>query len=315
MCEQTKNLNIQLLNLKIRGKLNIIILEVMSFFVHAFFCTILISLHLPRVYIKVNCSNNNLRPIGVTMNNHFAQKIDYYCNVSLPKTQKIPLSIIPFYDFTFVLSGEMVYYANNKKYILHKNDAIFFPPGTLRAREETPTPVQYVSFNFFAYDNSSFPFEKWMHHCITSSIRKLVDLYPSTHLTEFYHAKEKCLLMLNYILLELLDNVHLQSGNEHVSHILCYVEEHITETLSLQMISNYIGLSKEYVANIFKREMGKTLTMYINERKMFIAKEMILHKEMGLTEVAQYLGYENYSYFSRTFKKFYNTSPIQMKGT
>jgi two-component system response regulator YesN len=93
-----------------------------------------------------------------------------------------------------------------------------------------------------------------------------------------------------------------------------YVGEHITDKMSLQSISGVIGLSKEYTANIFKKEVGKTLTDYINERKMLLAKELITRNEMKLTDVASYLGYDNYNYFSRLFKRHFDFSPIEVKN-
>ena len=81
------------------------------------------------------------------------------------------------------------------------------------------------------------------------------------------------------------------------------------ERITLSMISEHVHLSREYVAYIFKRETGKTVIEYINERKMLLAKDMIQNGNLTLGEVAERLGFENYGYFSRCFKKHFNTSP------
>ena len=97
--------------------------------------------------------------------------------------------------------------------------------------------------------------------------------------------------MLNYILFELLDAEAIKCDNEHVSKILYYIEEHIAEELRLQTISEKVN----------------------HERKILLAQEMIQGGEMSLTDIAGYLGFENYNYFSRLFKKYMETSPMKIK--
>ena len=84
--------------------------------------------------------------------------------------------------------------------------------------------------------------------------------------------------------------------------------------MSLQSISSEVGLTKEYAAYLFKKETKKTLTDYVNERKMLLAKELILQNVMSLTELAAYLGYSDYSYFSKLFKRYFDVTPISLKN-
>ena len=248
------------------------------------------------------------------MDNYLVSDILHYCNVSLDKSGHIPPREIDFYDLTFVLSGSMIYTANGTTYTLKKDDAILLPPGTLRSRIAHLEPVKYVSFNFRLQPHTALQLPECIPNCISSDIKKLVSAFPQSHLSPYYHAKEKVANMLNYILFELLDITALQSNNEHVLRIAKYIDEHITEKMSLQSISNEIGLTKEYTAFIFKRETNRTLTDYLNERKMLLAKDLISHNEMSLTDLASYLGYDNYNYFSRLFKRYFEVSPITLKN-
>ena len=117
--------------------------------------------------------------------------------------------------------------------------------------------------------------------------------------------------MLNYILLELMNNYSVSSQNEHIHKILKYIDEHINEQLSLRIISKEINLSREYTSYIFKKEMSTTLTDYINERKLLLAKELISRQNMTLSQVAQHISFDNYNYFCRLFKKHFGISPGQ----
>jgi hypothetical protein len=173
----------------------------------------------------------------------------------------MPPRTIDYYDLTFVISGSMTYVADNEIFVLKKNDAIFLKPGTLRVRYEGNEPVKYVSFNFKAIPNVELEFDKYLPNCISSDIKKIVSAFPQSHLSPYYHSKEKVGCILNYILFELLDVVSLKSNNPYVLKVTRYVGEHITEKMSLQSISGVIGLSKEYTANIFKKEVEKTLEL------------------------------------------------------
>lgn len=64
---------------------------------------------------------------------------------------------------------------------------------------------------------------------------------------------------------------------------------------------------------IFKRETQKTITEYINAQKMTLAKELIQSRSLSLSDIAANLGYDNYNYFSRLFKKHYKTNPNAFK--
>ena len=247
------------------------------------------------------------------MSNYFVSEILHYCNVSLDCGNDMPQTTIDYYDFTFVLSGTMTYTVNENTYTLKKNDAICLKPGTVRSRLPITEPVKFVSFNFHLLPDKKLAFAEYLPNCISANIKNLVSVFPNSHISPYYHSKEKVANMLNYILFELQDIAALQLNNENVNRIFRYIDSHITEKISLQSISHEVGLSKEYAASLFKKETKRTLTDYINERKMLLAQELILQNVMSLTELAVYLGYSDYSYFSKLFKRYFDMTPIGLK--
>lgn len=248
------------------------------------------------------------------MQGDIVREITHYCNISVDFCTRIPNQTINFYDFTFVLKGSITYYANGKKLVVEKDDAIFLPPGTLRSREQGNAPVRYVSFNFIVDAKYVLPFDIHVKKCINSDIKKLISVFPFSHLPAGFHSKEKCRNILNYILLELIDIQHLNCKNNHVILILKYISEHITEKITLQSLANYLYLSKEYISYIFSKETGVQLMYYINEQKSLLAKSLILNDGMPPSKVWRYLGFESYDYFSKTFKKYIGTPPSYLKN-
>jgi len=240
------------------------------------------------------------------------KNVIHYCNISTSKCFKLPESVIPYYDFTFMLEGEMTYYANGRKIIIKKDDALFLPPGTVRSRDEDNKRIKYVSYNFYA-DDVEPSLEMYMPKCITSDIKKIVSTLPVGHLTHEPYTRQKSACLLNYILLVLAYNKRIDSKNPHIQKILRYIDEHIVDKMSLSDIAKNIHLSKEYTSAIFTKEMGKSITEYINEQKVLVAAELIKTTDMSLGEVALTLGFENYNYFSRIFKKHHGISALQYK--
>ena len=251
------------------------------------------------------------------MKAYIVKELLHYCNVNLKKSSKISKSPIDYYDFTFVLKGCMTYAVDGKSYVISENDAIFIKPGSLRERIPMNVPVKYVSYNFKAYDDAPLPKQVYLKNIINHDIRNMVSIFSASHLADIYASREKVMNMLNYILLEIKDIIDLESNNKHIIGIIKYINEHITEQISHSTISEHLNLSKEYTSHIFKKETGKTITDYINERKLMIAKEMVLSTNYPMTDISERLGYENYSYFSKVFKKQFDTTPriLRKSGT
>lgn len=241
------------------------------------------------------------------------EELRHYCNVSVSGCSAIRQQEISFYDFTAVLSGSMSYVADGQTYILEKNDGILLPPGTLRERLLGSEPVRYISFNFTLRPGASLDLPIYLRECITADMRRMISVFPQSHLSDHDSSREKAASLLNYLLCELRDSAAAESTNLHILHIMRYVNAQITMPLSLQSVSRDVGLSKEYVSSLFRKETGKTLTDYINERKLLLARQLLQNGDMAIGDIASHVGYENYSYFSRLFKRAFGISPVEMR--
>lgn len=245
---------------------------------------------------------------------YIVKDILHYCNTS-GKCGPIPRHTIEYYDLTFVINGSMTYYINGKQFVLEKNDAILLPPGTVRERTVGKEKIDLVSFNFKTVNRYEINVPIYMKKIITSDIKRLVNMYPLRCLSTQYYSKEKLCNVLNYILFEIFEAVSFESNNPDIIKILKYIDMEINKHITLKMLSEHVNLSEEYISHIFKKNVGKNVIEYINERKMIIAKQMITEKGISLKEISEFLGFENYGYFCRVFKKYYKTSPSKIKNT
>lgn len=94
-----------------------------------------------------------------------------------------------------------------------------------------------------------------------------------------------------------------------VERVKAYVEENISREITRNEIAGHVFLNPEYLSKIFKREMNIGLTDYILEEKMKLAKSYLSRSALPVSIIASKLGYSNFSYFSKVFKKSTGLSP------
>lgn len=74
-----------------------------------------------------------------------------------------------------------------------------------------------------------------------------------------------------------------------------------------------IGYSPNYCDTIFKKQMGVSIINYAIKAKIEKAKLLISENILSLPDIAFSLGFDDYNYFSRTFKKHCGYSPLKFK--
>jgi two-component system response regulator YesN len=95
---------------------------------------------------------------------------------------------------------------------------------------------------------------------------------------------------------------------------ISYIDAHIKTDVSLNMISSEIGVSSQYLSRVFKAETGKTFKEYHVGLRIDKAKKLLLEGGLSVREVSDELGYNDYNYFIRMFKKITGRTPSSLKG-
>lgn len=94
-----------------------------------------------------------------------------------------------------------------------------------------------------------------------------------------------------------------------IQSILNYIHEHYDERITLQDLSAFACLNEAYLSRLFKMETKKTINSYINELRIYKAKELLKSPNIMVKEVAQLVGIKDQLYFNRVFKKFCGENP------
>ena len=70
-----------------------------------------------------------------------------------------------------------------------------------------------------------------------------------------------------------------------------------------------VYVNPEYLSRLFKKKHHKTLNEYITSERMQLAAEMLRGSNLTVSTISARVGYPNYSYFTRIFKKYYGVTP------
>lgn len=88
-----------------------------------------------------------------------------------------------------------------------------------------------------------------------------------------------------------------------------YIQEHYFEPLTLRELAERYHVEHSYFSRIFRREIGTSLLQYITKIRIEKAKEYIRKGNGNLTEIAFMVGYDDYTYFNKVFRKSEGMSP------
>lgn len=84
-----------------------------------------------------------------------------------------------------------------------------------------------------------------------------------------------------------------------------FVSENIDRRLSVSDVANAVGVSKNYLTNVFSGSEGIPLMEYINRRKLSYMLELIRRYGYTLAQAGEHVGFTDANYVSRIFKRYY----------
>lgn len=88
-----------------------------------------------------------------------------------------------------------------------------------------------------------------------------------------------------------------------------YIHANYAQHLTLESIAQQVYLSPTYFGRIFKEGTGESFTAYLTRVRIQRSKELLRYESFRLTDIAQLVGVEDQSYFSRVFKRMEGVSP------
>ena len=110
-------------------------------------------------------------------------------------------------------------------------------------------------------------------------------------------------------------NPHAEDMSKENSHfelavrVINYLNQHLSENFSLDDIAKELGVSSSHMSHCFKEATGISIVDHLNRLRCYTAKNYLMHSNKKINEIAELCGYQNNSYFARTYKKIIGYAP------
>ena len=98
-----------------------------------------------------------------------------------------------------------------------------------------------------------------------------------------------------------------------ITGITRYVQEHMSEDVSLGVLAEEFHLNPQYISQLFKSEIGVGFLAYLTGIRMERAKKLLLTTDLPVADVAEQSGYGDYRVFTKVFKKNEGVTPSQYR--
>lgn len=240
-----------------------------------------------------------------------------------------------FHKILILLSGDVTYCIEGRTYDLRPNDIVLVNSGEVHKpiiRSDAPYEriIIYVSPDYLneyrdakndlslclrqamAEQSHVLRLHSSMNGKLGSTIRELDrSLYDEDYANELYHRILFLEFMIQLNRAALHNHVEFigdSASNDKILAVLDYLNEHLTEDISIDELSSRFFLSRYYLMHTFKEQTGYTIGNYLSTKRLFLARDLIA-RGTPITDVCYACGFHNYSTFSRAYKKSFGESP------
>lgn len=98
-----------------------------------------------------------------------------------------------------------------------------------------------------------------------------------------------------------------------VSFLKKYIQEHLSEDVSLGRLAEVSGYNADYLSRLFKQQTGTTIRTYISEKRAIYVKKLLRDEKLSLEEISNLAGFSSRSYFNRFVRLITGMSPRQYR--
>lgn len=219
----------------------------------------------------------------------------------------------------YKLNGELIHrkgfdtnlesLVNNKKYDMMIKES-------LNNKDKNPINIHYLNNICFT---SYYIDDKYLNNLIfilgpysTFKENRNNIIYKPANIFKYY------IILINEIIDDKIYDIGMDCQNKkfytlHVKKALNYINLMYSEDITLNSVSNYLGINKSYLASLLKEETGKTFTEILNEIRIEKSKELLSNTNLSALDIALTVGYNNQNYYNIVFKKFTNKTPLEFR--
>lgn len=227
----------------------------------------------------------------------------------------------------YVTDGEAVLEFDGFNIVMKPGHLYFIPPYSLKSHSCT----EHLSFYWVHFhalidgDLDLFSLFAQPKEIKVDSVDKTLACL--TQLTESVDAGEaqvagvlKRNMLLTELLLPFTDDIVEQVKQQAISGymrflpVLKYIQAHLSDTLSIKLLAEQMNMSAEHFSRSFKQQINISPKRYILQKRISLAKQLLLLNNLSISDVADKTGYLDVYHFSKNFKQEVGLSPSKFKS-
>ncbi|MDF2644300.1 MAG: AraC family transcriptional regulator [Paenibacillus sp.] len=259
----------------------------------------------------------------------------YLSNTQIHMTTGALTKVRPDWGGTNIIQGENVLYfflegegwlkINNIEYYPVPGELFLVPAGTrisCSTSEAHPFLTYWCHFTATVGENNLFGLLITPHsiamrndETVKNQFQELITQHESDGLAAPFIVKSLLFHMMSRFIerstIDPLQTVSIPSVHK-LYIVLQYIEKHLTEQMTVDMLSQLVHFHPKYFLHYFKSMLGVSPIVYINKKRMQKANSLLLHSDMTIAEIAEQLGMQT-PYLSRMFKRFTGFSPNEFR--
>ena len=221
------------------------------------------------------------------------------------------------YELLYVYEGSMNIRLSTGSYAMQAHDLIIYRADTASISIESS--CSYLTVIFDVNHRKTLHILNHIFHCTSEMQQVLWKLLIESFEHSYYtgtliicYLQEALLLLLQFyetISHKTLLSDSKSSQNDLLSEILTYMNTRIAEPITIEEICHEFFISRSSLQALFKTHLNTSPKNYLLNIKLQKSKELIRENQYTISEIAYMLGFSSIHYFSRLFKKYFNTTP------
>lgn len=242
---------------------------------------------------------------------------------------RIKQQLVFSYALIIMKSGRTELVLGNQRYELDRHSVCLCMPDETFGTVASDNDFELFVFHFdvFMYLDKNQNSMKMTKESKLFPKKRMI-IYPSEHLSAMctklcqrWNSEERmkefrCQIDFQEILYYIYQNnsVKAENSSEALHVVKQYIEEHFSESLTIDQLAKMAEISPKYFVDLFKKKYGISAMEYVADLRLKEAKRLLANMDVRVRDIAHQVGYSDEFYFSRRFKKAIGVSPtIYMK--
>ena len=105
------------------------------------------------------------------------------------------------------------------------------------------------------------------------------------------------------------------TNSKHINACKEYIYSHIKERITIEDLADTFGVSASYLSRLFKEETGISVSTYIRQQKIEVAKNLLQFSEYSMIDIANRLSFSSQSHFIQQFRDIVGMTPKKYRDT